>query len=393
MFGVALCVSCEASTPPAPATPVAPASPTVASTPGQVSTALDTRGWARASDSAFAAGLRFHDVVEPSCHADHGCVAPAPIPSCTSVPEAKPVETLFDNTEKLEGERVVIRGKLLALAKITLQGCGRGCCNGAGGTIGMGSLRFVDRRRAKAFRCGGDDSILCCGFELPEVDVIASGIVYGDANYAELEDVALCAVREADDVLPNASFETEGCVVDGTLRQWNETFAYGDRRCACYGDRIYCRRDGCFHAGWWYERGMPRPLGRSCSRCVCDGEWKCERYACGFPMSSSFPTGSVQLDPREQIFVRDVGEALAERAPVDIELRGYGTAEEGKRALLLSRQRAEVVARELVRAGVPRSWITIRAMGAVADDPRRYGRVEVQMRDHELPRIDPPRPP
>lgn len=118
----------------------------------------------------------------------------------------------------------------------------------------MGPLHFVDRERNDAFRCGGDESIVCCGFELPDVDVIASGIVDGDAHYAELKDVTLCAVRSASDALPIASFEANGCVVDGTLRKSNEVFAHGDQRCACYGDRIYCRRDGCFHAGWWYER-------------------------------------------------------------------------------------------------------------------------------------------
>ena len=258
----------------------------------------------------------------------------------------------------------------------------------------MGPLRFVDGALEQAFRCGGDDSILCCGFDLVDVDVVASGVVKGTAHYAELEDVALCAVRGAADAPPEASFEAEGCVVDGALRKWNETFAHGEQRCACYGGRVYCRRDGCFHAGTWHARGSSRPIGNSCSRCSCEDDWKCERQACWIPAPTSFPSGSVRLQANEQKFLRGLGGRFAEGARVEIEVRGYANADEGKRAMALSRERANAVARELVRGGVPRSWIVVRALGA-ADDPKlpRHARVELYLRDHELPRLDPPRPP
>ena len=91
---------------------------------------------------------------------------------------------------------------------------------------------------------------------------------------------------------------------------------------------------------------------------------------------------------------RSLAAKLASGPRLDIEVRGYGSAAEGKRARLLSRQRADSVARELVRGGLPRSWITIHAVGAPADaDDPRHPRVELHMRVHELPGPDPPRPP
>lgn len=84
---------------------------------------------------------------------------------------------------------------------------------------------------------------------------------------------------------------------------------------------------------------------------------------------------------------------MAQGSRLDIELRGYGKYEEGKRVLVLSERRAEALARELVRGGVPRSWMTLRAMGVAHDNPSAPPHVQIYIRDHELPRIDPPRPP
>jgi hypothetical protein len=146
---------------------------------------LESRFWAAPEQSAFMpVPLKF-----PRCLRDEGCPFPrAKIPPCSAEVNAASALSVGEALRRSEAgelgaERVLLRGALKTATLMTLLECGERCCNRAGG-----SYRLIEAREGEqpvvlavessgAFRCAGDDSLVCCDFETG--DVVAYGVVKG----------------------------------------------------------------------------------------------------------------------------------------------------------------------------------------------------------------------
>jgi hypothetical protein len=115
--------------------------------------------------------------LDDSCVALRGCDrAPRAVPWCP--PGLRDVETVGDvlsTASSLAGHVVHVRAALgVGSIATSLVGCEKGCCNGVGGAVALvgtgGGTIALER-----FRCGGDESGLCCDAPAYGETVVATG--------------------------------------------------------------------------------------------------------------------------------------------------------------------------------------------------------------------------
>jgi hypothetical protein len=342
--------------------------------------AADVGRWARAKDSAFAHGARWHAQVRAQCISDLGCLAPARIPSCQAGVNGIPARDVRSHAGKTVFVRGRLQGSLLRHGGASGPGCAQG--RAAGGSLFIDyKIQLVDTPFPAAFECGGDASITCCGFEIPKRDIVARGVLSADAS--SMSDVSLCTLRsETDEPRQNGCEPTSG-----------ETSVLSDgRACSCYGGQMYCEfPGGCFRAGRWFDVGAVRPVSDSCAICRCSTEhrWECESRECA-RTAIEFPPGSAEIS-REQ--AERIGKNYFSNASFHFEISGYASKDE---KAALANSRANSVAKIAERFGVPKERVEVRARGSFDPGPIASGhnrRVEIRLFETELPKPLLPVPP
>lgn len=366
---LALTGACASSSP--SPVPTEPSAPTVELDAGRSTgePVLDTSAWARAADSTFKAEVFKPSAASEACLVEVGCPRATPIPACPSAPPAETLERALAAPIPESGRRVVLRARLEDPSAITQAGCGWGCCNERNGGLVLTQsqirLRLADRRIPSAFRCGGDDSITCCGFEVPEGEVIAAGRLRVEPLGAVLDEVVLCDPNP-EPVPPVASFAAGSCTVQGVEHAAGAPFLHERRTCVCNAQRISCRRFGsCFKAGRWYLYGA-RIQRSDCGVCECEGMWRCPSAPCwNAGPQVYFAKGSAVVSAKGH-------ENLDGLRGLDLhagrlEIRGHATADEGGDAMRLSQRRAQAVFDALVRRGVPATRLFVSAHGTAGE--------------------------
>jgi len=174
----------------------APARPTVRSQPAE-------EVWTSPADSTFKGPIKTWG--DP-CLASTGCpFEAAPIPQCSR--GQKPTE----NWRSRIGSTNSVLGTLEHLPNVTIQeGCRRSdseCCDRVTATIVLltehGRVVLISKQNPHAFSCGGDPSLLCCGFDAPKGKVLVRGLLRqrGDGRgYLpfELTEPTMCGVSGAN---------------------------------------------------------------------------------------------------------------------------------------------------------------------------------------------------
>ncbi|MCE7891504.1 MAG: hypothetical protein DYH12_17700 [Sorangiineae bacterium PRO1] len=341
-----LAIACSARHPVAEQQPsfTPPTAPTPEAAPP-----VDTSGWARADSSSFARDVSWPSTDGEQCLADLGCPRAAAIPPCRSIPAAESLERALAAPLPGEGRRAVLQARLAAATPITQRGCGWGCCNTRGGGLVLVQADHTVALRAppgsRAFACGGDDSVECCGFALPEGNVVAAGVLRMEEGRPVLEDVALCD-RSPEPAPPDASFSSTACTVAGRAHAFGRPFVHERRICVCDASSISCRGQGCFHAGRWFPLGF-RLRRSDCGTCTCEGAWRCPSEPCweSGPVVD-FETGRAELSPhaRQSLALMSGLQHFGGR----IEVSGWAAAGEAPEVAL---RRARAVKAALIGLG------------------------------------------
>ncbi len=159
---------------------------------------MNVAGWTTAADSAFNAAVHWPEHEGGQCLYDLGCPPTTAIVPCPRIPEAQSVAQALRDPIPSGGRDVVIRAPLVPHTVQTVVDCGQPqrCCNDRGGWLGLGKaepwIRLLDRAHPQAFDCGGDESIGCCGFRVPEGEVVAVGRLRTEQAQPVLDHVSLC---------------------------------------------------------------------------------------------------------------------------------------------------------------------------------------------------------
>ncbi|MFO0559101.1 MAG: hypothetical protein U0269_13890 [Polyangiales bacterium] len=126
---------------------------------------------------------------EARCKANQSCPAIPAIAQCAAGAQARAFDAAYNDRHALVGQRVSVRGHVVASAGCTEMACPeRSCCNGCFGTVvlvasntrgaGMRSFSFVGGEPSDGpFACRGDDSAVCCGMAADGRELVATGTI------------------------------------------------------------------------------------------------------------------------------------------------------------------------------------------------------------------------
>lgn len=148
--------------------------------------------------------------VEPSqwearCKANQRCPAVEAIARCISREQPRTFDSAWSEHLALVGQRISVRGHLVATGGCTEMGCpDRACCNHCFGQVVLAgsdargatgnAFRFVAGEPHEGrFACTGDDSALCCGFAADGREVVVTAtLTRADGAYV-LSEPQFCA--------------------------------------------------------------------------------------------------------------------------------------------------------------------------------------------------------
>jgi hypothetical protein len=152
-----------------------------------------------AGDFAAVVGTTKPAEWNAKCLARTGCtLAATPLSRCAESLAPRDWGEVYESAEALEGQVVSVRGPLgVDGLTTTLVACsdrgGRGCCNGVGGRVVLGSASAF---LLDGLHCDGDDSQVCCNAPAYGQSAVATGRLernkYGLEPW-KLTGVALCA--------------------------------------------------------------------------------------------------------------------------------------------------------------------------------------------------------
>ena len=142
---------------------------------------------------------------EARCKANQRCPAVEPIARCAGAESPRPFDAAWNDHLALVGQRITVRGHLVATGGCTEMGCpDRACCNHCFGQVVLAgsnargatgnAFRFVaGEPREGRFACTGDDSAMCCGFAADGREVVVTAtLTRGDGAYV-LSEPQFCA--------------------------------------------------------------------------------------------------------------------------------------------------------------------------------------------------------
>jgi len=132
-----------------------------------------------------------------ACLIDKGCPPSITFEPCAETPPARTQKVGYADL----GQEITVRGKLVQGVSITEMACPPAwrCCNGAEGSLYVdgvaGRLRLMDSSDEAAFRCRGDDTLVCCTHSAGKDDeVIVTGVLTGDDPEA-IDHPKVCVLR------------------------------------------------------------------------------------------------------------------------------------------------------------------------------------------------------
>lgn len=194
--------------PAAPATTATTPANTAASSPSNSAAAPSTAAPSNAADTApvsVIAGQSVHpDQWEARCKANQRCAAVPTIPQCVQTESPRSFDSAWNDHLALVGQRITVRGHLVASGGCTEMGCpDRACCNHCFGQVvlagsnGRGStsnaFHFVaGEPRESRFACTGDDSAMCCGFAADGREVVVTATLTSASGAYVLSDAQFC---------------------------------------------------------------------------------------------------------------------------------------------------------------------------------------------------------
>jgi hypothetical protein len=135
------------------------------------------------------------------CMKERGCPTFAVLPKCEPGLQTKPLAEVLENRNQLLGQKLAVRGPLHQSAGCTEKGCPDDypCCNHCQGEISLGkvsstytylSLKNSDAAVAETFKCGGDDTLVCCQYPADGEEVVVTGTLVSGFG---LDGAQLCA--------------------------------------------------------------------------------------------------------------------------------------------------------------------------------------------------------
>ncbi len=370
------CINCTPSPLAAPSGAPESASP---QTPDASPDAIDTRSWASAADSTFEEGANPH--VPGSCLVDRGCAHKGVrLPPCNTKLNALRVEELHARATTLDGKQVLVRGHLGSGGAVTTLGCGWECCNRSKGPLVLyawanppeaqrPAIRLVAAGLPNAFRCRGDESRGCCGFELGEV------VIRGRLAVQATDTRVYLALHEPHLCDPTAELETQ--VQCEGRSDASEAFPMGAAVCGCAKGRAYCQTDSrrsCFLGGVWFGDGTTLPRLNLCQNWRCrQGTWEVNARDCGQPISRkiddrwealtlTFPRLSTKLSPQAGKVLDEVVSYLKEQTTRRAEVRVHFDYREQADKEKMARARAKVLEGALRERSAPAARVTVKVL-------------------------------
>lgn len=142
---------------------------------------------------------------EARCQANQRCPAVAALPTCAFREAPQSFDAAWSARHSLVGQRVSVRGHLVARGGCTEMGCpDRACCNHCSGQVllaasntrGADSQSFAlaeGEPRGGPFACSGDDSAMCCGMLADGSAAVATGTLRTSEGRYVIADAVFCA--------------------------------------------------------------------------------------------------------------------------------------------------------------------------------------------------------
>lgn len=143
-------------------------------------------------------------------------------------------------------------------------------------------------------------------------------------------------------------------------------FLYSGQRCGCWAGKLRCRepaRPKCFLDGMWYSKfwAVTSEANQRRTRCVCNGTgWDCMDLSDHWvgPATIVFPVNQTEL-PASRETIDSWASGMRKDSEGNLALIGIINTEEGEKAEVLARKRAEVVRDAFLERGVAPSRLSV----------------------------------